>query len=617
MNTNTNSNKKISLKESRLKKCSKKELVDLLKILVKKTPPKKQLKSKLIESILTKLPKAKKSVQALFQNTFQNLPIILNQNDLSIQNNLVPADSFLEKEKLLYNELLEKIDSMKKDLTRYKENRVQYLDSVDKALDESVYGMNEAKTQIKRIIAQWINGDNKGYIFGFEGPPGTGKTTLAKLGISKAISDDKGSSRPFSFIALGGSSNGSTLEGHNYTYVGSTWGKIVDTLMTSKCMNPIIYIDELDKVSKTEHGKEIIGILTHMTDTSQNEQFSDKYFSGIKIDISKCLIIFSYNDVHLIDKILLDRIHRVKIKSMKQHEKIQVLQNYIFPQIIDSIGFKKEDIILEDSELIFIIDTYTCEAGVRKLKEKVFELLREVNLRYLMNEISDFPFTITIDFIKEIFSHKQKIQYKKIPKFPAIGIVNGLFATNDGLGGIIQIECYKFLSESKLSLELTGLQGDVMKESMKVSKTVAWNLLTLQQQKNIRTQDSFGLHIHCPEASTPKDGPSAGAAITLAIYSLFTGKKIKNNFALTGEIDLNGTIQAIGGLDLKIGGARRAGATTILCPKENKEDLEKILNDPHYPKDENFTVYMVETIQEVIKYMILDNETKNETKINK
>ena len=147
----------------------------------------------------------------------------------------------------------------------------------------------------------------KGYAFGFEGPPGTGKTTLAKRGISKCLIDYEGNTRPFAFIALGGSSNGSTLEGHNYTYVGSTYGRIVDILMETKCMNPIIYIDELDKISKTEHGKEIVGILTHLTDTTQNDTWCDKYFSGVKLDLSRVLFIFSYNDPSLIDKILLDR----------------------------------------------------------------------------------------------------------------------------------------------------------------------------------------------------------------------------------------------------------------------------------------------------------------------
>ena len=197
---------------------------------------------------------------------------------------------------------------------------------VNDTLNKSVYGLTEAKNQIKRVIAQWINGEMKGYVFGFEGPPGTGKTTIAKQGISQCLRDEDGIFRSFAFIALGGSSNGSTIEGHNYTYVGSTWGRIVDILMETKCMNPIIYIDELDKISKTEHGKEIVGILTHLTDSSQNEKWCDKYFAGIELDLSKALIIFSYNDPNAIDRILLDRIHRIKTKSLNSYEKTKLLK---------------------------------------------------------------------------------------------------------------------------------------------------------------------------------------------------------------------------------------------------------------------------------------------------
>ena len=197
-----------------------------------------------------------------------------------------------------YELLVNKFSILSNEWKTYKKNSKEYISDVENILDKAVYGQSQAKKEIQRIIAQWINGEMKGYCFGFEGPPGTGKTSQAKKGISKCLMDNN-ESRPFSFIALGGSSNGSTLEGHSYTYVGSTWGKIADILIETQCMNPIIFIDELDKVSKTENGREIIGILTHLTDSSQNEEFCDKYFSGIKLDLSKALFIFSYNDFSL------------------------------------------------------------------------------------------------------------------------------------------------------------------------------------------------------------------------------------------------------------------------------------------------------------------------------
>ena len=464
----------------------------------------------------------------------------------------------------------------------YKKDYRQYLNNVDNILDQAVYHQTEAKKQIKRIIAQWINGDMEGYCFGFEGPPGTGKTSLAKKGISKCLKDDNGENRPFSFLALGGSSNGSTLEGHSYTYVGSTWGRIVDVLMETKCMNPIIFIDELDKVSKTENGKEIIGILTHLTDSSQNSGFHDKYFSGIDIDLSKALIIFSYNDYNLLDPILADRIHRVKFTKLSRSEKVHIVNNYLMPELLKTVGISTENIIFSKKTLEFIIETYTHEAGVRKLKERVFEILREINLRYLMYGSDDikFPFEITNEVIEEIFEGKPKYSIKKITSCPRVGLVNGLYATSSGMGGITIIEAFRTPSEGKLSLELTGQQGDVMKESMKVSKTVAWNLIPKEIKKKIykemKESGNFGIHLHCPEGATPKDGPSAGGAITLSIISLLTEIKVNNEVAMTGEIDLNGSIHKIGGLESKIDGGKNAGVKLILYPDQNQEDIDLI-----------------------------------------
>ena len=498
----------------------------------------------------------------------------------------------------------------------YKSNYKEYLKNVDNILDNSIYHQDEAKLQIKRIIAQWINGEMKGYSFGFEGPPGTGKTSLAKKGIAKCLVDEEGNSRPFAFIAIGGTSNGSTLEGHSYTYVGSTWGRIVDILMETKCMNPIIYIDELDKISKTENGKEIIGILTHLTDSTQNDEFMDKYFSGVKIDLSKVLFIFSYNDYSLLDSILADRIHRVKFKKLNRFEKVHIANNYIIPELLETVGLKKENVNFTKKILEYIIINYTQEAGVRKLKEKLFEIVREINLRYLVNDNSKnivLPYTVTVEFIEDIFKNKTKVTSKKIANKSMVGIVNGLYATNSGMGGITIIESFKTPTDSKLSLELTGQQGDVMKESMKVAKTVAWNLVPENIKKNIyeemNKKGNFGIHLHCPEAATPKDGPSAGCAITLAIVSLLTNIKIRNDVALTGEIDLNGSIHEIGGLEHKIEGGKMAGVKLVLYPKQNEKDIEQI-ESKGYILDNKIKIQSVSNIWEVLDICLVPNNIK-------
>jgi endopeptidase La len=480
----------------------------------------------------------------------------------------------------------------------------KYMLNVKSILDKSVYGHENAKKQIERIIGQWINGKQDGYCFGFEGPPGVGKTSLAKKGLSECLKDMDGNGRPFAMIQMGGDSNGSSLHGHNYTYVGSTWGSIVQILMDKKCMNPIIFIDEIDKISKTEHGKEIIGILTHLLDPAQNECFQDKYFSGIDLDLSKALFILSYNDVDAIDKILLDRIHRIRFNNLSLNEKIVISNMYILPEIYKKMGLENM-FNFENDVLKFIIDEYTSESGVRKLKEVLFEIIGEINLDILknINIKYDIPINITIDDIKnKYFKDKQQIKLTKIHNENKIGIINGLWANAYGRGGVIPIQSKWRPGDKFLSLHLTGLQGDVMKESMNVALTLAWNLTSDENKAKILNSldKNNGVHIHCPEGSTPKDGPSAGTAITTCIYSLINNKKIKYDIGITGEITLDGKVTEIGGLDLKFLGGIKAGIKEFIFPKENESDYNKFIEKY---KDEdiinNIKFVSVNTIEEV------------------
>ena len=457
---------------------------------------------------------------------------------------------------------------------------------VRQTLDKAVFGHENAKRQVERIIGQWMNGELTGYCFGFEGPPGVGKTSLAKKGLAHCLRDEEGNTRPFGFIPIGGSSNGSILDGHNYTYVGSTWGRIVDVLMESKCMNPIIFIDELDKVSRTEHGKEIIGILTHMVDPTQNDDFQDKYFNGISIDLSKALIIFSYNDIHAIDRILLDRIHRIKFESLTLKEKITITKNYLLPEIYKKLGLNKDVVHFEDDVIEQIIETYTIESGVRKLKELLFEILSEINLEVLKDDTKniDIPIIVSYDDVKEKYlKDYREVRVKEIHDEPQVGIMNGLWANSLGKGGIIPIQTQYYPTATFLDLKLTGKQGDVMKESMNVAKTLAYRLTSTERQKELmkvfKETNMQGIHIHCPEGAVPKDGPSAGTAITISIISLFNEKKIKHDIAITGEINLQGCVTAIGGLKLKILGGIKAGIKEFIYPTENQDDFDKFMED--------------------------------------
>ena len=534
-----------------------------------------------------------------------------------MKNTIIETIQKFKDNDVFLNELLQNkkkiIDTtfLKNNIAQLQNNKLtinQNLDSINNTLENSVYGHLDAKRQLERIIGQWITGKQSGYCFGFEGSPGVGKTSLAKNGLAHCLKDNNGNSRPFSFIALGGSSNGSTLAGHNYTYVGSTWGRIVDILMDKKCMNPIIFIDELDKVSNTEHGKEIIGILTHLIDPTQNMAFQDKYFNGVDLDMSKVLFIFSYNDVNAIDKILLDRIHRIKFNHLTLIDKIEIVKKFILPEIYKNIGI--ENIISFDVKIIeFIIVNYTLEAGVRKLKEIMFEIISEINLN-LLKETEKYilPLVITKDDIQfKYLKNRTKITHTIIHTTPKIGVINGLWANAHGMGGVIPIQAFHFPSEKLFELKLTGMQGDVMKESMCVAKTLAWNLTSKKNKKPFydKNNNEKGLHIHCPEGAVPKDGPSAGTAITTAIFSLINNKKIKNEIAITGEINLQGMVTEIGGLELKILGGIRAGVKTFIYPKSNKKDFDKFLEK--YPTTDisNITFHHVSHIEEVFELVFI------------
>ena len=510
---------------------------------------------------------------------------------------------------MIYDELTKKQD-MYSDFKLCKSMEVQQkqlthnLNEIRESLDKCIHSHNNAKDQIFKIIAQWINGKQSGYCFGFEGSPGIGKTSLAKKGLSQCLRDENGDNRPFSFIALGGSTNGSSLEGHNYTYMNSTWGRIVDILMESKCMNPIIYIDELDKVSNTEHGKEIIGILTHIIDNTQNNCFQDKFFAGIDIDLSKVLFIFSYNDPSKIDKILLDRIHRIRFDNLNNEDKIVISEKYLIPEIEDKMGFDNV-VTLEKDVLEHVIENYTCEPGVRKLKEIIFDIFGEINVNLLADhELDKLPITISKKDIDNIYLRKYHKNFiKSIHHTHEIGTINGLWANTMGKGGIIPVQTLFFPSSVFLELKLTGLQGDVMKESMNVAKTLAWNLTEKATKtkwlKYFNDTKCQGLHIHCPEGSISKDGPSAGTAITTAIYSLFNSKPIPNDIAITGEITLKGDITAIGGLYEKIHGGIQAGIKTFIIPKQNLRELKDVIDKYNKKNIDLLSLYQIHSVERI------------------
>lgn len=277
-----------------------------------------------------------------------------------------------------------------------------FITNTEDILNKEVYGHFDAKNQIIRIVAQWIaNPNSKGNVIGIHGNPGVGKTTLIKNGVCEALN------LPFAFIPLGGANDSAYLDGHSYTYEGSSCGKIIDVLMKSKYMNPVLYFDELDKVSDSPRGQEIINVLIHLTDPSQNNNFYDKYFSEIPIDMSKCLIIFTYNNNNLIDPILKDRMITIHTKDYTINDKIEITKKHLLPNIKSEFDFKS--IQISDLSIQELINRTEQEAGVRNLKRSLEFIVSNMNLEYLMNISTDRILNIDKEMIDKYIQNKNNI----------------------------------------------------------------------------------------------------------------------------------------------------------------------------------------------------------------
>jgi ATP-dependent Lon protease len=324
-------------------------------------------------------------------------------------------------------------------------------------------------------------------------------------------------------------------------------------------------------------------------------------------------MIFSYNDSSLVDPILLDRLNEIQVKPYSTKDKLEICSKHVIPEMTTNIGLPKDLIKWPNNILEYIIDNYTNEAGVRGIKRIIEKICMNININRLKKEGSFKKKTNKITINKKIITNIMKEPHKdetSIHPKNSIGIINGLYATTSGMGGIIPIQVFKNYSGSVNSheIKLTGKQGDVMKESVLCSLTTAINYIE-KNKKKYKIKDineyleknfKYGFHVHTPSTSTPKDGPSAGCAFTSAFISLILGKPIINTVGMTGEIELTGRITKIGGLEFKLNGSKKAGVKTVYVPKENEKDVDKIKKD--YPKliDSNFKVIIVEYIDDLI-----------------
>ncbi len=505
-------------------------------------------------------------------------------------------------------------DTFYQSISNDPEKSSAYLNDIEDKLKKLSYGHDEAKKSLLQTIGKWIsNPTSQGTSFGLVGPPGVGKTLLAKS-VSKALGI------PFAEITLGGQNDGEILHGHGYTYSGSQPGLIIKKMVEMGKSRCVLYFDELDKAC-SKHGSinEITSILIHLTDPNMNKTFQDRFFQGVDFPLDKVIMIFSYNDSNLVDPILLDRLKQIEVNAYTTSDKIKIVKEFIIPEIAESVGLINEPWIkIKDDLIEWIIENYTNEAGVRSIKRKIEQIFLTLNLDKIYQR-GDFANKKLKEITKEIIIRildKPKNDNAIIHDVSSIGIISGLYATANGDGGIIPIQIFNNFSPNSNSYEikLTGKQGDVMKESVYCSLTAAIdyirrNINKFSWIKNIDdhmlNNFKYGFHVHAPSTSTPKDGPSAGCAFTSAFISRILGKPIKNTIAMTGEVELTGKITKIGGLNFKLIGAKRAGVKLVFVPKENIKDIEEIKNKyPNLINDE-FQVKFFEYIDEIIDDIII------------
>lgn len=427
-------------------------------------------------------------------------------------------------------------------------------------LEKEHYGLKEVKERILELLAvRKLSPDIKGQIICLAGPPGVGKTSIAKS-LAHAMN------RKYERISLGGVKDEAEIRGHRRTYVGAMSGNIINALKRSKSMNPLILLDEIDKLSSDYKGDPSSALLEAL-DPEQNNSFKDHYID-VPVDLSRVLFVTTANDVSAIPAPLRDRMEIIEIYSYTFEEKFQIAKKHLVPKQLAQYGLKSSQVKIKDDALKFIIDGYTKEAGVRKLERTVAKVLRKQAVKFA--EGYDGKITVNKSDLEEILG-PAKYSESDLPKNDEIGVVNGLAWTSVG-GEMLQIEAVAVEGSGKL--ELTGSLGDVMKESVRA----AYSFIRSAADDYSIDSDFYktkDIHIHFPEGAVPKDGPSAGIGIVCAMVSALSGASVKSSIAMTGEVTLTGRVLAIGGLKEKSMAAYKSGIKTVIIPEKNLPDIKK------------------------------------------
>ncbi len=489
------------------------------------------------------------------------------------------------------------------------------IEDVEAQLDKDHFSLKKPKSRIVEYFAVKelleLRGISQkktsGAIICFSGPPGVGKTSLANS-IATALK------RPLVRIALGGLEDVNELRGHRRTYVGAMPGRLTQGLIDAKKMNPVIVLDEIDKISRSQRGDPTAAML-EILDPEQNNEFRD-YYLNFDLDLSNVIFIATANDVGRIPAPLRDRMEFITLSSYTPQEKFEIAKRYLIPQELKKHGLKKSEFSISKPALRELIHSYTREAGVRNLRRRVAEMIRKVALEILKDGVNKV--SVNMKNLKTFFD-KSVFEIEKTDKVPVIGVVNGLAWTAVG-GDVLKIESIRI--KGKGTLQLTGSLGDVMKESARIALSVVKTLIderTLvidpknipltfkEKEENIKVDPSevykrYDLHLHVPDGATPKDGPSAGIAMVSVIASILSSRKIRSEIAMTGEVSLTGDVLPIGGLKEKLIAAHKAEMTKVLIPAKNYErDLDDI------PKEvqESLKIIPVKRVEEVLKHILV------------
>jgi len=490
------------------------------------------------------------------------------------------------------------------------------IEDVEKQLDKDHFSLEKPKERIVEYFSvkellelRGINDqEGRGAILCFAGPPGVGKTSLANS-IAEALK------RPLIRIALGGLEDVNELRGHRRTYVGAMPGRIVQGIIDAKKMNPVIVLDEIDKVGRSQRGDPTAALL-EILDPEQNSNFRD-YYLNFNLDLSKAIFIATANDVGQIPGPLRDRMEFIGVSSYTPQEKFEIAKRYLLPQEIKKHGLKNSEIAVSKGALQEIIHKYTREAGVRNLRRRMADIVRKSAKRILENpEVNKV--SVSMKNLKD-FLEKTVFEIDVTDSIPRVGVVNGLAWTSVG-GDVLKIEAIRI--KGKGAMQVTGSLGEVMKESSRIAMSVVKTLIDTnvvnistdqiplsmkEKEDKLELPSSevykrYDLHIHVPAGATPKDGPSAGIAMASVMASILSGQKIRSDVAMTGEISLVGEVLPIGGLREKLIAAHRAEMKLVLIPKKNYErDLEDI------PKEvrESLEIKAVNHIEEVLDIVLV------------